>query len=170
MCNVYFVSCFLSFTVCLRWCRIANMSLQTVGHLDLGFHFFEFLETGYVTVFNTKKRIEESLRYLKEIELPSKKSLLNCTDPAISTVDLVVNLHFLAMKCTSLNKLIIRSSTSDERILSDIFMMNKKLRHIEIYDNEYIRGESLIHLSENIHTFVVERCIIMNSSYLCAVS
>lgn len=120
-----------------------------------------------------EEQIQESLEELKQLQLPLEKSSFYCAlVMRLSSLDLVssLNMHLLAMKCTKLSELIVRSSTDNEHILSRILQSNQELRYIEIVQNRYIRGESLIHLSENVDTFVMERCRNVQSNLLCVVS
>lgn len=117
-------------------------------------------------------RLQESFRNLREIQLSVNEALSECTDRTGNQLDnaAFLNMHLLAINGRDLTKLIIRSLTSNECIINHILLMNQELKHIAIYDNKYITGESLIYLSEQIHTLVIERCNFLECHYLYTVS
>lgn len=167
---LYYLMLNIFFTVCKRWCTVINnMSFNMVRHLDLRIPYLSF------SIHNRRndyfKLLQESFENLREAQLLSEKSVFHGhPDWMTFSFNLTLNLHLLATDSRNLTKLVIGESTTDENTLSRILMFNQELRHLEIYNNRYITGMSLIHLPEKIHTFVIEKCYCLQSNYLCAVS
>lgn len=115
-------------------------------------------------------------RNLKQLQLPGKsldiffppKYGLIC--PVVNTTMYSLNLQLLALEHKNLTKLIVQTSTHHEDILDRILMLNQELEHIEFHKNLAIIGESFIHLSEKIHTFIVENCRLVEPNFLRVVS